>query len=58
MRRVAPEHADKQREILAALDLSRGSAGMDFPSLRLHLPKGLLKGRYEVSVSGNRRASP
>ena len=34
-RRVAQEHVAKLRDILAALDLSRGQEGMDLPGFRL-----------------------
>ena len=56
-RRVAPEHVAKLRDILAALDLSRGPEGMDLPGFRLHALKGRLKGHYAVSVSGNWRVT-
>ena len=56
-RRVAPAHVDKLRDILAALDGSRGPQGMDLPGFRLHELKGALKGQYAVSVSGNWRVT-
>ena len=56
-RRVAPEHVAKLRDILAALDLSRGPEGMDLPGFRLHALKGRMKGHYAVSVSGNWRVT-
>ena len=56
-RRVAPAHIDKLRDILAALDNSRGPEGMNLPGFRLHELKGLLKGHYAVSVSGNWRVT-
>ena len=56
-RRVAPEHVAKLRDILAALDLSRGPEGMDLPGFRLHALKGRLQGYYAVSVSGNWRVT-
>ena len=56
-RRVAPEHVDKLRDILAVLDISSGPAGMDLPGFRLHALKGRLKGHYAVSVSGNWRVT-
>ena len=56
-RRVAPEHVAKLRDILAALDLSRGPEGMDLPGFRLHALKGRLRGHYAVSVSGNWRVT-
>ena len=49
-RRVAPEHAGKLRDILAALDHSSGPQGMDLPGFRLHALKGRLKGHYAVYV--------
>ncbi len=56
-RRVAPEHVEKLRDILGALDRSRGPEGMDLPGFRLHALKGQLKGHYAVSVSGNWRVT-
>lgn len=56
-RRVAPAHVEKLRDIMAALDLSRGPEGMNLPGFRLHELKGARKGRYAVSVSGNRRVT-
>ena len=57
VRRVAPTHVGKLRDILAALDLSRGPEGMDLPGLRLHELKGSMKGQWAVSVSGNWRVT-
>ncbi|MXW55409.1 MAG: Killer protein [Gemmatimonadales bacterium] len=54
---VAPKHVSKLRDILAALDLSRGPEGMDLPGFRLHALKGGLKGYFAVSVSGNWRVT-
>ena len=56
-RRVAPAHVAKLRDILAALDLSRGPEGMKLPGFRLHELKGSLKGHWSVSVSGNWRVT-
>ena len=56
-RRVAPAHVEGLRDILAALDLSRGPEGMNLPGFRLHELKGRLKGQYAVSVSGNWRVT-
>lgn len=56
-RRVAQAHVEKLRDIMAALDLSRGPEGMNLPGFRLHELKGWRKGRYAVSVSGNRRVT-
>lgn len=49
VRRVAPEHVRKLRDILAALDRSSGPEGMDLPGFRLHGLKGPLKGNHAVS---------
>ena len=56
-RRVAPEHVGRLRDILAALDFSRGPEGMNLPGFRLHALKGPLKGHYAVSVFGNWRVT-
>ena len=56
-RRVGPEHVRKLRDILAALDRSRGPEGMNLPGFRLHALKGPLKGHHAVSVSGNWRVT-
>jgi proteic killer suppression protein len=55
--RVAPEHVQKLRDILATLDRSHRPDGMDLPGFRLHPLKGELKGHYAVSVSGNWRVT-
>ena len=54
---VAPEHVQKLRDILAALDCGRGPEDMNLPGFRLHELKGRLKGHYAVSVSGNWRVT-
>ena len=56
-RRIGPEHVGKLRDILAALDRSRGPEGMNLPGFRLHALKGSLKGHYAVTVSGNWRVT-
>ena len=56
-RRIGPEHVGKLRDILAALDRSRGPEGMNLPGFRLHALKGPLKGHYAVTVSGNWRGT-
>ena len=56
-RRVNPAHVEKLRDILAALDLSRGPEGMDLPGFRLHKLRGALEGHYAVRVSGNWRVT-
>ena len=54
---VAPEHVQRLRDILAALDSSRGPEGVDLPGFRLHELTGRLKGHYSVSVSRNWRVT-
>ena len=56
-RRVAPDHVQKLRDILAVLDRSRRPRDVDIPGFRLHPLKGELKGYYAVAVSGNRRVT-
>ena len=56
-RRVAPEHLEKLRDILALLDRSRKPGDMDLPGLQLHPLKGTLKGHWAVWVSGNWRVT-
>jgi proteic killer suppression protein len=56
-RRVASEHVERLRDILAVLDHSRGPDDMNVPGFRLHRLKGRLKGHYAVSVSGNWRVT-
>ena len=56
-RRVAPEHVQKLRDILAGLDRSRGPADMDLPGFRLHSLRGALAGHHAVRVSGNWRVT-
>jgi proteic killer suppression protein len=56
-RRVGPNHVGKLRDILAALDRSRGPEGMNLPGFRLHALKGPLKGHYAVTVSGSWRVT-
>ena len=56
-RRISPQHVGRLRDILAALDRSRGPDGMNLPGFRLHPLKGPLKGHYAVSVSGNWRVT-
>ena len=56
-RRVAPEHVQKLRDVLAVLDRSRRPQDVDIPGFRLHPLKGELKGQYAVAVSGNWRVT-
>lgn len=56
-RRVAPEHIQKLRDILAILDRSRRPKDVGLPGLRLHPLRGKLRGHYAVWVSGNWRVT-
>jgi toxin HigB-1 len=56
-RRVAPEHVQRLRDILAVLDRSRRPDDMDLPGFRLHPLRGGLAGFWAVSVSGNWRVT-
>ena len=56
-RRIAPEHVQKLRDVLAVLDRSRRPQDVDIPGFRLHPLKGELKGHYAVAVSGNWRVT-
>ena len=56
-RRLSPEHVEKLRDILAALDQGRRAEDMDLPGFRLHRLKGGLRGHWAVSVSGNWRVT-
>jgi len=55
--RVAPQHIDKLRDIFAVLDRSHAAKDVNVPGFRLHALKGVLKGHYAVSVSGNWRVT-
>ena len=57
VRRVAPAHVEKLRDILAVLDRSREPDEMNLPGLQLHSLKGTLTGFWAVSVSGNWRVT-
>ncbi|MGO9606196.1 MAG: type II toxin-antitoxin system RelE/ParE family toxin [Candidatus Binataceae bacterium] len=54
---MAPEHIQKLRHVLAALDRSRTAQDMDLSGFRLHSLRGDLKGHYAVSVSGSWRVT-
>lgn len=56
-RRVAPEHIQKLRDILAVLDRSRRVRDVDLPGFRLHPMKGKMRGHYAIDVSGNWRVT-
>ncbi len=54
---MAPERVEKLRDILGALDRSRGPECMNLPGFRLHALKGRMKGHYAVTGSGNWRVT-
>jgi antitoxin HigA-1 len=57
-RRVAPEHLEKLRDILALLDRSRRPDDMNVPGFRLHPLTGGRRGHWAVWISGNSRLTP
>jgi len=54
-RRIAPEHRDAVRDILARLNASAGPNDMDLPGFRLHPLKGDLADFWAVTVRANWR---
>jgi toxin HigB-1 len=52
---IRPEHADRLRNLLFALDAANCPANMGAPGYDLHPLKGDLKGHWAVRVSGNWR---
>ena len=54
---IQASHAKKLRLILSNLDQSESPDDMDLPGLKLHELKGLRKGIWSVSVSGNWRVT-
>ena len=55
VRGVTADHAEKLRDILAALDAAPTVAHMDLPGFRLHALKGALRGFWAVTVRANWR---
>ena len=55
VRGVIADHAEKLRDILAALDAAPTVAHMDMPGFRLHALKGALRGFWAVTVRANWR---
>lgn len=53
--RIAPEHAEKIENILAALEAAAAVEDMNLPGFRLHPLKGDLKGFWSVTVRANWR---
>jgi proteic killer suppression protein len=54
---IQAKHTNRLQLILTALDQAESPDDMDFPGLRLHELKGVRKGIWAVSVSGNWRVT-
>lgn len=52
---VQPMHAKRLRMQLAALDTAHVIEDMDIPGFRLHPLKGVLRGRWSITINGNWR---
>lgn len=52
---IRPDHADKLKKLLFALDLAKSAQDLDAPGWRLHQLSGRKKGCWSLSVSGNWR---
>jgi proteic killer suppression protein len=52
---IRPEHADRLRRLLTALDAATCPANINAPGYSLHPLKGGLDGHWAVRVSGNWR---
>lgn len=52
---IRPDHADKLRKILFALDQAKSAQDLNAPGWRLHQLSGKEKGYWSLSVSGNWR---
>jgi proteic killer suppression protein len=53
--RLPATNDDRVRRMLARLDASSVPTDMDLPGYKLHLPRGVDKGRYSVWVTANYR---
>ncbi len=56
-RGVNPDHKDKLKRILAALDVAAGPDDLSLPAYRLHPLKGDLAGHWSIWVNGNWRVT-
>jgi proteic killer suppression protein len=54
-RKISPEHVNRIRLILAALDAAQRPDDLDIHTFRLHSLKGELKGFWAVTVRANWR---
>ncbi|XKG33233.1 type II toxin-antitoxin system RelE/ParE family toxin [Vreelandella aquamarina] len=52
---IQPDHAEKLRMQLAALDTATSVEDMNIPGFRLHPLKGKDRGRWSIRVNGNWR---
>ncbi len=52
---IQPEHANRLRRLLSALDAATSPANMNAPGYALHPLKGDMEGHWAVRVSGNWR---
>jgi proteic killer suppression protein len=52
---IQPQHAERLRMQLAALDSAQLIEDMDIPGFRLHPLKGADRGRWSIRVNGNWR---
>lgn len=54
---IQPNHAQRLRLQLAALDTATTIEDMNIPGFRLHPLKGELHGRWSITVNGNWRVT-
>lgn len=52
---IQPQHANRLRMLLVALDTAQAIDDMNVPGFRLHPLKGSARGRWSVWVNGNWR---
>jgi toxin HigB-1 len=52
---IQPQHAERLRRQLFALDNARSPQDMNAPGWKLHSLRGELEGHWAISVSGNWR---
>ena len=55
--RIQAQHAERLRLILGRLNVATEPRDMNLPGLQLHQLKGLRRGTWAVSVSGNWRVT-
>ena len=54
-RRLNPDHVERIRRVLHALEPAREPRDMDRPGYRLHPLRGDLRGQWSIRISGNWR---